>query len=103
MDFPAFNVQYPSNENRSYRLNTALRATVEIAGDQPAQATNDESSGNIKHLTCQDNIAIMSADYVDNVKRFVRAVNCRSIFLVVQWMRTTKPKAYPMSKTHRPV
>lgn len=76
---------------------------VEIAATSLLEPQNDESSGDIKHLACQDNIGIMSTDYVDNVKRYVRAVNCRSVFLVVQWMRTTKPKAYPMSKTRRPV
>ena len=34
VDFPVFNVQVPRNENRSHRLNTRLRALVEIAGDQ---------------------------------------------------------------------
>jgi hypothetical protein len=40
VDFPVFNVQVPRNENRSHRLNTMLRAMVEIAGDQPARAAN---------------------------------------------------------------
>jgi hypothetical protein len=38
-----FNVQVPRNENLSHRLNTTLRAIVEIAGDQPVQATNDKA------------------------------------------------------------
>ena len=40
VDFPVFNAQVPRNENRSHRLSTTLRAMVEIAGDQPARATN---------------------------------------------------------------
>jgi hypothetical protein len=36
VDFPVFNVQVPRNENRFHRLNTTLRAMVEIARDQPA-------------------------------------------------------------------
>ncbi len=43
MDFPVFNVKVPPNENRSHRLNATLRAMVEIAGDQPARATNDKA------------------------------------------------------------
>lgn len=42
VDFQVINVQVPPNEDRSYRLNTTLRAWVEIAGDQPACAANDK-------------------------------------------------------------
>jgi hypothetical protein len=38
-----FNIQVPRNENRSHRLNTTLRAMVEIAGDRSTQATNDKA------------------------------------------------------------
>jgi hypothetical protein len=41
-DLPVFNVQVPRNENRPHRLNTNLRALVEIAADQLARYTNDE-------------------------------------------------------------
>jgi hypothetical protein len=43
VDFPVFSVEVPPNENRSHRLNTTLHAMVEIAGDQPARATNDKA------------------------------------------------------------
>jgi len=42
VDFPVFNVQVSPNENRSHRLDTTLRAIVEIAEDQPARGTNDK-------------------------------------------------------------
>jgi hypothetical protein len=42
VDFPVFNVQVPPNENRAHRLNTTLRAMVEIGADQSARATNDK-------------------------------------------------------------
>ncbi len=38
-----FNVQVRPNENKSHRLDTTLRAMVEIAADQPALATNDKA------------------------------------------------------------
>jgi hypothetical protein len=41
--FPAFHLPLPPNENRSHRLNTTLRAMVEMAEDQPAWATNDKA------------------------------------------------------------
>jgi hypothetical protein len=43
VDFPVFNVQVPPHENQSHRLNATLRAMVEIAGDQPARATNNKA------------------------------------------------------------
>jgi hypothetical protein len=41
VDFPVFNAQVPPYENKSRRLNATLRAMVEIAGDEPAQARNN--------------------------------------------------------------
>jgi hypothetical protein len=35
LDFTGSDVQVPRNDTRSHRLNTTLRAMVEIAGDQP--------------------------------------------------------------------
>jgi hypothetical protein len=42
VDFQVFNVRVLRNENRPHPLNATLRAMVEVAGDQPARATNDE-------------------------------------------------------------
>lgn len=38
-----FNIHVLPNENKSHRLNTTLRAMVEIAGDQPDRATKDKA------------------------------------------------------------
>ena len=62
VDFPVFNVQVPPNENRSHRLNTTLRAMVEIAGDQPARAANDKAVVR-KAPDMSIQIGIMSPDY----------------------------------------
>jgi hypothetical protein len=43
MDFPEFNVQAPLPEDGSHRVNTTLRALLEIAVKQPAQTTNNKA------------------------------------------------------------
>jgi len=67
MDFPVFDVQVPRNENTSHRLNTTLLAMVEIAVDHLLELQTMKNRGKKKHLTCQHNIGIMSADYHENL------------------------------------
>ncbi len=43
VDSPVLNVQVPPNENAAHRLNSTLRTSLEIAGDQPARATNGKA------------------------------------------------------------
>jgi hypothetical protein len=41
--FPQLNVAVPRTENMSHRLNTPLRAVVEISGDQPTRDTKEKA------------------------------------------------------------
>jgi len=76
MDMSVFNVQVPRNENRSHRLNTPLRAMVEIAGDQAAQATNDKA-GARRSTWPVHSIGMVSPDHASLHASAARLYRCR--------------------------
>ncbi len=61
VDSPEFNVEVPRNENRSHRLNTTLRAMVEIAGETSSRTETKERCQE-KAPDRQHDIGIISLD-----------------------------------------